>query len=107
VPLDFEATARASRARGKGAQSPQSTQRSRSKPKPRPIDGWPVGGAGFLGPLSWPSFAMAALDINFGRTQMMQRELASQQDFTVGEIFGARAASARASRGGLLSFARW
>jgi hypothetical protein len=50
---------------------------------------------------------MAALDINFGRTQMMQRELASQQDFTVGEIFGARAASARASRGGLLSFARW
>ena len=31
-----------------------------------------------------------ALDINFGRTQMMQRELQSQQDFTVAEIFGAR-----------------
>ena len=29
-----------------------------------------------------------ALDINFGRTQMMQRELQSQQDFTVAEIFG-------------------
>jgi hypothetical protein len=32
---------------------------------------------------------MSALDINFGRTQMMQRELQSQQDFTVAEIFGA------------------
>ena len=30
---------------------------------------------------------MSALDINFGRTQMMQRELAAQQDFTVSEIF--------------------
>ena len=38
--------------------------------------------------LSFPTVAMA-LDINFGRTQMMQRELQSQQDFTVGEIFGA------------------
>jgi hypothetical protein len=33
---------------------------------------------------------MSALDINFGRTQMMQRELQSQQDFTVAEIFGER-----------------
>ena len=31
---------------------------------------------------------MSALDINFGRTQMMQRELHAQQDFTVAEIFG-------------------
>ena len=29
----------------------------------------------------------AAAEINFGRTQMMQRELAAQQDFTVSEIF--------------------
>eukprot|EP01043_Picozoa_sp_COSAG02_P024880 COSAG02_NODE_1378_length_12990_cov_3.643705_4_plen_73_part_00 len=35
------------------------------------------------------ALGMSALDINFGRTQMMQRELQSQQDFTVAEIFGA------------------
>jgi hypothetical protein len=30
-----------------------------------------------------------AADINFGHTQMMQRELQAQQDFSVAEIFGA------------------
>ena len=83
------------RARGNSPQS-SAIEQSTIEVEPTATRGALAHAAG--GPRTRPSFAMAALDINFGRTQMMQRELASQQDFTVGEIFGARAASARASR---------
>eukprot|EP01050_Picozoa_sp_SAG11_P006748 SAG11_NODE_538_length_8664_cov_5.830590_1_plen_194_part_00 len=51
---------------------------------------WPYRIFASLWPFGSPEQARLtmAADISFGRTQMLQRELQAQQDFTVAELFG-------------------